>query len=103
MHVDVCIHWTVYLDRLSSVPLLSVKFTSVHRLYLHHVVTLWVPRALRIIRRGYDGLPRWVEAKVCLIHQLLVETRIDRGVIVSYGLIGRRSCVGVDLLRPILE
>ena len=59
--------------------------------------------ALRVIRRRYNGLSRWIEAKVCLIHELLVETRIDSGVIVGYGLIGSWSRVRVDLLGPVLE
>ena len=103
MHIDVRIHRTVDLDRLSSVSLLGVQFTPIHRLNLHHVFTLWVASSLRVIRRRNNGLSRRIEAKVCLIHELLVETRIDRGVVVGYGLIGRRSSVRIDLLCPVLE
>ena len=104
MHVNVGVHWTFDLYRLSSVPLLRVQLSPIHRLYLHHIVALWVARPLRIVRRRDDGLPRWVEAKVSLIHKLLIETRIDRGVVVLNGLIGTRcSGVRVYLLCSILE
>ena len=46
----------------------------------------------------------WVEARLSLVHKLLVETRIDRGVAVLNGLIGvRRSGVRIHLLRSVLE
>ena len=102
MHVGV--HRTLYLDRLRAIPLLRVELTPVHRLNLHHIVALRVARPLRIVRRRHDGLSGWVEAKVGLIHKLLVETRIDRGVIVLNGLISVRwSGVRVHLLRSVLE
>ena len=104
MHVNGAVHRTVDLNRLRSIPLLRVQLTPIHRLYLHHIVALWVTRPLHIIRRGYDGLPRRIEAKVSLIHELLIETRIDRRVVVLNGLIGSRwSGVRVHLLCSILE
>ena len=46
----------------------------------------------------------WVEARLSLVHKLLVETRIDRGVAVLNGLIGVRwSGVRIHLLRSVLE
>ena len=104
MHVNVGVHRTLDLYRLSSIPLLCVQLTPIHRLYLHHIVALWVTRPLHIIRRGYDGLPRRIEAKVSLIHELLIETRIDRRVVVLNGLIcSRWSRVRVNLLCAVLE
>ena len=104
MHVNVGVHWTLDLYRLSSVPLLRVQLTPIHRLNLHHIVALRMACALRVVRCRYDGLSGWVEAKVSLIHKLLVETRIDRGVVVLNGLIGVRWSGGrVHLLRSILE
>ena len=104
MHIHVGVHRTLDLNRLRAIPLLCVQLTSVHRLNLHHIVALRMACALRIIRRRYDGLSCWVEAKVCLIHKLLIETRIDRGVVVLNGLIGIRwSRVRVHLLCSVLE
>ena len=103
MHVHVGVHRTLDLNRLRAIPLLRVQLTPIHRLNLHHIVALRMACALRVVRRRYDGLSGWVEAKVSLIHKLLVETRIDRRVIVGYGLIGRWSSVRIDLLCPVLE
>ena len=104
MHVNIGVHRTLDLNRLRAIPLLSVQLTPIHRLNLHHIVALRMACALRVVRRRYDGLSGWVEAKVSLIHKLLVETRIDRGVVVLNGLIGVRwSGVRVHLLRSVLE
>ena len=85
MHIHIAIHRALYLDGLRAVSLLRVQLTTVHLLYLHHV-TLRV-LSTGVIRRGDDCLPRRVETEVGLVHQLLVEARVDRGVIVGDRLV----------------
>ena len=104
MHVHVGVHRTLDLNRLRAIPLLCVQLTPIHRLNLHHIFALRMACALRVVRCRYNGLSGWVEAKVSLIHKLLVETRIDRCVVVLNGLIGvRLSGIRVHLLRSVLE
>ena len=103
MHIDISIHRALDLDRLSSVPLLSVELTPVHWLDLHHVVTLGVPSALPRVGRGDNCLTLWIEAEVSLIHKLLIETRIDRCVVVRDRLILGWGGSWVDLRCSILE
>lgn len=81
MHVHVPIHRALYLDRLSPVALLSVKLTAVNRFDLHHV-TLLAMAAAGIVRRRDDCLSGRVETEVSLIHQLIIERRVDCCVIV---------------------
>ena len=59
--------------------------------------------ALSVIRCRYNSLSCWIEAKICLIHKLLIETRIDSGIIVRYGLIGSWSSVRIYLLSTVFE
>ena len=68
------------LDRLSTVALLSIELASVQRIDVKHI-TLMVLTG-RSVGRGDNCLTRWIVAKVCLIHKLLVERRIHRCVIV---------------------
>jgi len=72
VHVHVPVHRALDLDRLSPVTLLSVKLTAVHRFDLHHVALLTMAAA-GIVRRGDDCLSGRVEAKVGLVHQLVIE------------------------------
>ena len=39
VHVDLRVHRALYLNRLRSVPLLSVKLTAVHSVNVHHVTS----------------------------------------------------------------
>jgi hypothetical protein len=81
VHVHVPVHRALYLDRLSPVALLSVKLTAVNRLDLHHI-TLLAMAAASIVGRGDDCLSGRVETEVGLVHQLIIERRVDRCVIV---------------------
>ena len=77
VHIDVCtvlvVHWRLNLDRLRAIAFLSVQLTSIHRLNIQDptVATLLTGT---VVGRGDNCLPRWVEAKVRLVHQLVVET-----------------------------
>jgi len=85
VHVDVTVHRTLDLDCLSAVTLLCIEFTTIHGFNLHDV-TLTTVLSTSVVRSRYDGLPRWIESKVSLIHKLLVEARIDICVVVCDGL-----------------
>lgn len=104
VHVDsvVAIDGTLYLYGLCSVPLLSVQLASVHGLNVHEVALTTVCTA-RVVRGRHDGLASRVEPKVGLVHQLLVETRVNRCVVIVHCLVcvvGPRSCIH---LRPVLK
>ena len=104
VHVDIgtvlVVHWRLNLDGLRAIAFLSVQLTSIHRLNIQDpaVATLL---AGAVVGRGDDGLPRWVEAKVRLVHQLVVEARVHVRVVVLYRLIVH-ILLRVDTL-PILE
>ena len=85
VHVDVTVHRTLDLDCLSAVTLLCIEFTTIHGFNLHDV-TLTTVLSTSVVRSRYDGLPRWIESKVSLIHKLLVEARIDICVVVCDSL-----------------
>lgn len=68
-----------------------------------HDITLATVLSTSIIRRGNDSLSSWVESKVSLIHQLLVETRIDIRVVICDGLVILMIATLVVDLSPILE
>ena len=72
VHVDVTVHRTLDLDCLSAVTLLCIEFTTIHGFNLHDV-TLTTVLSTSVVRSRYDGLPRWIESKVSLIHKLLIE------------------------------
>lgn len=62
-----------------------------------------LPSARPTVRCRHDRLPGRIESKVSLVHELLIETRINRGVVVLDRVgWGWGSC-RVDLCRPILE
>lgn len=107
MHVDVgtVVHRVVLkLDRLRPVSLLSVELTPIHRFNLHQVVSsLMLYSALATVGCGHDCLPSWVEAKVSLVHELLIKTRIDSRIVVRNGLVVGRGTGRIDLGRPILK
>ena len=84
------------MDCLCAVSFLRVQLTTIHLLYLHHVTLRMLPAG--VVRRGDDCLPRWVEAKVRLVHQLVVETRVYVRVVVLYRLV-----VDVLLRLAVLE
>ena len=75
VHVDsvVAIDGALYLDGLCSVSLLRVQLAPVHRLNVHQVALATVSAA-RVVRSGHDGLACGVEAKISLVHELLIET-----------------------------
>jgi len=81
VHVHLSVHRTLDLDRLRAVSLLCVKLTAIHSLYVHDITALMV-LASCAVRRGHDCLPGRIVAEVRLVHQLLVERRVDRGVII---------------------
>ena len=81
VHVHLSVHRTLDLDRLRPVSLLCVKLTAIHSLYVHDITALMV-LASGAVRRRHDRLPGRVVAEVGLVHQLLVEGGVDRGVII---------------------
>ena len=73
------------MDGLGPVTLLSVQLTTIHRLNIQDAtIATLVTRA--VVRGGNDGLAGWVEAKVRLVHQLVIEARVDIRVVVLDGL-----------------
>jgi len=91
VHVHAIVDGALDLNRLSAVALLGVQLSTVShigdRLDEHHVVVLLpvvrvVVSAVRVGRRN-DGLALRIEAKVGLVHQLLVERRVDHGVVLA--------------------
>jgi len=80
VHLHLPVHRALDLDRLSTVPLLSIELASIHVINMHHI-TLDVLTGLRV-GRGDNCLTGWIEAKISLIHKLIVERRVCRCVIV---------------------
>ena len=73
------------MDGLGPVALLSVQLTTIHRLNIQDAtIATLVTRA--VVRGGNDGLAGWIEAKVRLVHQLVIEARVDIRVVVLDGL-----------------
>ena len=101
MHIYIAIHRALHLDGLCAVSFLRVQLTTVHLLYLHHVTLRVLPAG--VIRRGDNCLPRRIETKVGLVHELLVETRVNRGVIVGDSLIVVVSSRTLVHLGAVLE
>ena len=104
MHVDavssLVIHGRLDLDGLGPVAFLSVQLTSIHRLNIQDAaIATLVTRA--VVRGGNDGLAGWIESKVRLVHQLVIEARVDIRVVVLDGL--RVLCCCRVHLRTILE
>ena len=83
MHVHTLIaHGALDLDSLGSVTFLGVQLPSVTAHWLdRHDLTLVVAGSI-IVRGRNNGLSCWVETEVCLVHELLVEGRVDGGVVV---------------------
>ena len=101
VHTDIStvlvVHRRLDLDGLRSIAFLSVQLASIHRLNIQDAaVTALLTRS--VVGRGDDCLPRWVEAKVRLVHQLVVETRVYVRVVVLYRLV-----VDVLLRLAVLE
>ena len=104
VHVDIgtvlVVHWRLNLDGLRAIAFLSVQLTSIHRLDIQDsTITALLTSA--VVGSGNNCLPRWVEAKVRLVHQLVVEARVHVRVVVLYRLIVD-ILLRVDAL-PILE
>ena len=76
VHIDIgtvlVVHWRLNLDGLRAIAFLSVQLTSIHRLNIQDPAVASLLTGA-VVGRGDDGLPRWVEAKVRLVHQLVVE------------------------------
>ena len=72
------------LNRLCSVSFLGVQFSAlanIDRLNKENILLLkMVTVRLIVVWSGDDGLSSRIEAKVCLIHQLLVEGRVNCGI-----------------------
>ena len=81
MHVHVSVHRALNLDRLSSVPLLGVKFPAVDWLNLHHIALLAMTSA-SVVGRGYNGLSLRIETEIGLVHKLIIERRVYRCVVI---------------------
>ena len=101
MHIDITIHGTLHLDGLCAVSFLRVQLTTVHLLYLHHITLRMLPAS--VVRRRDDCLPGGIETKVCLVHELLVEARVNGGVIVGDSLIVVVSSCTLVHLGAVLE
>ena len=85
MHIDaVSIDGALDLDGLRAVTLLCVQLTPVHRLDVHDV-SLPSMRPTCVVRCRYYRLASRIESKVGLIHELLIEARIDGCVVVGDG------------------
>lgn len=82
VHVHTGVYWAFDLN-CSPVSLLSVQFAAVSTLgrFNRHNFSLVVASSI-VIRSGNDSLPGWVEPKVSLVHQLLVERGVDGGIVV---------------------
>lgn len=86
MHINLAINIVLLnLNRLGTIALLGVEFASVHGLDVHHIFTALVLTTC-IVRCRDNGLPSGIEAKVCLIHELLIEARVDSRIVVRHGL-----------------
>ena len=80
------VHRLLNLDGLRSVAFLSVQLTSIHRLDIQDsTITALLTSA--VVGSGNNCLPRWVEAEVRLVHQLVVEARVHVRVVVLDRLI----------------
>jgi len=100
VHVHLPVHRTLDLNRLRPVSLLGVELTAVHSLDVHDVTLVVLPSCA--VGRGHDRLAGRVVTEVRLVHQLVVERRINSRVVVLYGLLVVCHAVLVDL-RPVFE
>ena len=76
-------HGALDLDSLGSVAFLGVQFPSVTAHWLDcHDLTLLVVAGSIIVRGRNNGLSCWVETEVRLVHELLVEGRVNGSVVV---------------------
>ena len=101
MHIDITIHRALNLNSLSAVSFLRVQLTTVHLFYLHHVTLRMLPAG--VIRRRHNCLPSRIETEVSLVHELLVEARVNGGVIVGDSLIVVVSSCTLVHLGAVLE
>lgn len=88
VHVHASAHGALDLNCLCPVSLLRVQLAAVpssNRFDCHNF-SLVVARGVAV-RGRHDGLSRWVEAEVGLVHQLLVEGGVDCGVVVGDGVL----------------
>ena len=107
VHVHTRVHWALNLNGLGSVAFLRVQLApvtaDVHWLDRHHVSLHVVTVVARcVVRGGHDCLASWVESKVGLVHQLLVEGGVHIGVVVGDGVLVVDT-LGVELGASILE
>lgn len=72
VHMDLCVHGALDLNRLCPVPLLSVQLAAIHRINMHHFTALMI-LASRSVGCRDNGLASRIVAKVRLVHQLFVE------------------------------
>ena len=107
VHIDSCVHRTLDLNCLCSVSFLSVQFTSlsvdVHRLDRHQVSL----HVMTVVSRGIvwsrnNCLTSRVEAKVSLVHQLLIERLIDCGVVICYCICVMHT-LGIEFISSVLQ
>ena len=101
MHIDITIHGTLHLDGLCAVSFLRVQLTTIHLLYLHHVTLRMLPAG--VVRRRDNCLPSRIETEVGLVHELLVEARVNGGVIVGDSLVVVVSSRALIHLGAVLE
>ena len=72
VHMDLCVHGALDLNRLCPVPLLSVQLAAIHRINIHHFTALMILAICSVGCRD-NGLASRIVAKVRLVHQLFVE------------------------------
>jgi hypothetical protein len=83
MHGHVSRNWTLNLNRLGAVTFLGVELASVHRFDVHNV-TLGMNAAAGAVWSRDNCATSRIETKISLVHQLFVEARVNRGVIIGY-------------------
>lgn len=72
VHVHISANRALDLNGLRAVTLLRVQLAPVRLLHVHYVALLRVD-SVCVVGRGHDGAAGWVEAKIGLVHKLLVE------------------------------
>ena len=101
VHIDVAVDGALNLNSLRTVALLGVKLAAVHRLYVHDIALRVL--TTRVIGRRDDGLAGRIETEVRLVHQLLVETRVDLRVVVLNSLVALVLPFGSAILEQLVQ
>ena len=101
VHIDVAVNGALNLNSLRTVALLGVKLTAVHRLDVHDIALRVL--TTRVIGRRDDGLTGRIETEVRLVHQLLVETRVDLRVVVLNSLVALVLPFGSTILEQLVQ